>query len=225
MMTKRTPEKQHSNNGTIELLLTSLEQAIEAKKQNVEAIANIRETLAGRIEEMQQALKTADGRLQTAAESAATPPVFSVACRLPSVVSKLPSFLWQWVIPAVIMFVFLWVVMWALQSNTEKGNREMPRLIETVNASNSVGSSSVGSVGAAYVPLDRTQENWDEAEAEETADDSFQIADKEEESCSEAVDAATADSPPSVVSSDNDASTVSNSRQMRRPFLRNLFTP
>ena len=31
-------------------------------------------------------------------------------------------------------FAFLWTVMWALQSNTEKGDREMPSLIETTNS-------------------------------------------------------------------------------------------
>ena len=100
----------------------------------------------------------------------------------------------------------------------------MPSLVETANASNGVGSSSVDSVGAAYVLLDRTQENWDETKAEETADGSFLIT-EEEESCSEAIDSATTDSSPSVVSSDDDASTVSNSRQMRRPFLCNRFMP
>ena len=214
---KRTLEKQFSDNDTVEPLLTSLEQAIEAKKQNVEAIAHIREALSGRIEEMQQAKAMVDeimGLLpaDSGAPSIHPKPPWSLTLNLQSVW----EFFKQWVIPAVVMFVFLWMLMWALQSNTEKSDREMPSLIETANA-----FSSAGSAVGACVPLDRTQENWDEAEAE---DDSFQIA-EEKESCSEAVDSATADSPPSVVSSDNDASTVSNSRQMRRPFLRNLFTP
>lgn len=53
-MTRKALEKQSSDKGTLGSLLTSLEQAVEAKRQNDEAIANIRESLSGRIEEMQQ---------------------------------------------------------------------------------------------------------------------------------------------------------------------------
>ena len=204
MMTERALEKHLADRSTVEPLLTSLEQAIEAKKQNVEAIAHIRKALAGRIEEMQQAKAMVDGimarettdcRRQTAAESA-----WSLTLNLQNVW----EFFKQWVIPAVIMFVFLWAVMLALQSNSEKGSREMPRLIETANA-----FSSADSVGAICTPLDRAQENGDEADVEETKDENFQIAEMEEKVCSEAVDSA-------AVSS-------SNHQQTRRPLLRNLF--
>ena len=100
-MKNKAPEKQLSDKGTVEALLKSLEQAIEAKKQNVEAIAHIREALAGRIDEMQQALKAADGSLRTTAkESDGKANASVVVCRLCSAIS-----LRQWMMPVVIFFL------------------------------------------------------------------------------------------------------------------------
>lgn len=200
-MTPKTPEKQLSDKDTLETLLTSLEQAIEAKKQNDESIANIRESLAGRIEEMQQAKAMVDKVLERPATvpPSSSKPSWSLTVSLWSI----RDFLWQWVIPAAVMFIALWLVMWALQSQTEEGNVrwEMPSLIETAHAC--ILSDRI---------LERRANRVETLPQEPTA---F-------EDCLE--NPSIAELPeitenPSV----EESGTVSLRQQIRRPFLRNLF--
>ena len=102
---KKALEKQPSDNGTIESLLTSLEQAIEAKKQNDETIAHIRESLAGRIEEMQQAKAMVDRITTVRTDGASTRPSWSFTVRL----RNIREVVRQWIMPVVIILLLMFV--------------------------------------------------------------------------------------------------------------------
>ena len=106
-MTNKKPAKQPASNGTLEALIASLQQAIDAKRQNDETIAQIRGTLAGHINEMQRAKAMVD--------AVVVPSVSTI----PSLFRQAWSIARQWAMPMVLVLVLLFAfTAWQQESPT-----------------------------------------------------------------------------------------------------------